>query len=221
MDYTGINKAAKVADIGGNPPPDDIKKDTQDVLSTMRKRMQMAISAFSESREDELDDLRFYAGSPDNHWQWPADVLATRGAVQGQTINARPTLTINKLPQHVRQVTNDQRQNRPSGKVIPADDNADPEVAEIYNGMVRHIEYISDADIAYDTACENQVAYGEGYIRILTEYCDDDTFDQDDPRPVRCRRQVVLRYRRPAACRVRAHVPRRKPYLNPASARRG
>ena len=179
MDYTGINKAAKVADIGGNPPPDDIKKDTQDVLSTMRKRMQMAISALSESREDELDDLRFYAGSPDNHWQWPADVLSTRGAVQGQTINARPTLTINKLPQHVRQVTNDQRQNRPSGKVIPADDNADPEVAEIYNGMVRHIEYISDADVAYDTACENQVSYGEGYIRILTEYCDDDTFDQD------------------------------------------
>jgi hypothetical protein len=179
MDYTGINKAAKVADIGGNPPPDDIKKDTQDVLSTMRKRLTMAISALSESREDELDDLRFYAGSPDNHWQWPADVLATRGAVQGQTINARPTLTINKLPQHVRQVTNDQRQNRPSGKVIPADDNADPEVAEIYNGMVRHIEYISDADVAYDTACENQVSYGEGYIRILTEYCDDDTFDQD------------------------------------------
>jgi len=179
MDYTGINKAAKVANIGGNPPPDAIKKDTQDVLATMRKRLDMAISALSESREDELDDLRFYAGSPDNHWQWPADVLATRGAVQGQTINARPTLTINKLPQHVRQVTNDQRQNRPSGKVIPADDNADVEVAEIYNGMVRHIEYISDADVAYDTACENQVAYGEGYIRILTEYCNDDSFDQD------------------------------------------
>jgi hypothetical protein len=74
---------------------------------------------YSESREDEIDDLRFYAGSPDNHWQWPADVLATRGAVQGQTINARPCLTINKLPQHVRQVTNDMRQNRPGAKVIP------------------------------------------------------------------------------------------------------
>jgi hypothetical protein len=45
--------------------------------------------------------------------------------------------------------------------------------------MVRHIEYISDADVAYDTACENQVTYGEGYIRVLTEYCDDNTFDQD------------------------------------------
>ena len=45
--------------------------------------------------------------------------------------------------------------------------------------MVRHIEYMSDADVAYDTACENQVTYGEGYIRILTEYCDEDSFDQD------------------------------------------
>ena len=179
MDYTGINTAAKVAAVGGNPPTKKGDESDSDTLATMRSRLTMAISALSESREDELDDLKFYAGSPDNHWQWPADVLATRGAVQGQTINARPTLTINKLPQHVRQVTNDQRQNRPSGKVIPADDNADVEVAEIYQGMVRHIEYISDADVAIDTACENQVSYGEGYIRIITEYCDDDSFDQD------------------------------------------
>jgi hypothetical protein len=150
-----------------------------DDLNTMRSRFTMAVSAYSESREDELDDLRFAAGSPDNQWQWPADVLATRGSVQGQTINARPCLTINKLPQHVKQVTNDQRQNRPSGKVIPADDKADIEVAEIFDGIVRHIEYISDADVAYDTACENQVTYGEGYIRLLTEYCNDNSFEQD------------------------------------------
>jgi len=151
----------------------------KDVLETMRHRLQMALSAYSDSREDELDDLRFMAGSPDNQYQWPADVLATRGSIQGQTINARPCLTINKLPQHVRQLTNDQRQNRPAGKVIPVDSQADPEMAEIFEGMVRHIEYISDADVAYDTACDNQVTFGEGYIRILTEYCDENTFDQD------------------------------------------
>ena len=172
-DQTGIAAAAAVAE-GGKP-----KKSASDILSTARARLDMAVSALSESREDETDDLKFYAGSPDNQWQWPADVLATRGAVQGQTINARPTLTINKLPQHVRQVTNDMRQNRPGAKVIPVDDNADIEVADIFNGMIRHIEYISDADVAYDTACENQVSYGEGYIRLLTEYCDDKTFDQD------------------------------------------
>lgn len=153
--------------------------DKTDILAIIRSRMRMAIAALSESREDELNDLQFYAGSPDNQWQWPADVLSTRGSVQGQTINARPCLTINKLPQHVRQVTNDQRQNRPTGKVIPVDDKADVDVAEVYADMVRHIEYISNADVVYDTACENQVVYGEGYWRILTEYCANDSFDQD------------------------------------------
>jgi hypothetical protein len=99
--------------------------------------------------------------------------------VQGQTISARPCLTINKLPQHVHQVTNEQRMNRPGIKVIPADDKADVDMADVFNGVIRHIEYISDADVAYDTACENQVSYGEGYIRLLTEYCDENTFDQD------------------------------------------
>ena len=172
-DPTGMVAAAAVAN-GGKP-----KKSESDILALARSRLDLAVSALSESREDETDDLRFYAGSPDNQWQWPADVLATRGAVQGQTINARPCLTINKLPQHVRQVTNDMRQNRPGARVIPVDDRADVAVADIFNGMIRHIEYISDADVAYDTACENQVSYGEGYIRLLTEYCDDNSFDQD------------------------------------------
>jgi len=172
-DPTGMTAAANVA-AGGKP-----KKSDSDVLIVARSRLDMAMACYSDSREDEIDDLKFYAGSPDNRWHWPADVLATRGAVQGQTINARPCLTINKLPQHVRQVTNDQRQNRPGAKVIPVDDKADVDVAEVFNGMIRHIEYISDADVAYDTACENQVAYGEGYLRLLTEYCDDNTFDQD------------------------------------------
>jgi hypothetical protein len=174
-DTTGIVAAGNVANNGPYPS----KGGSEDILAVARSRLTMAISAFSETREDELDDLRFYAASPDNQWQWPADVLQTRGAVQGQTINARPCLTINKLPQHVHQVTNEQRMNRPGIKVIPADDEADVDMAEVFNGVIRHIEYISDADVAYDTACENQVSFGEGYIRLLTEYCDEDTFDQD------------------------------------------
>ena len=141
--------------------------------------MTISLSAWQNTRSDQLDDLRFAAGSPDNQFQWPSDVLATRGSVQGQAVNARPCITINKLPQHIRQVTNEQRMNRPSGKVIPADDLADPKVAEVFDGMIKHIEYISNADVAYDTACDNQVTFGEGYIRILTEYCREDSFDQD------------------------------------------
>lgn len=150
----------------------------QDILSQARDRLATAMAAMNDTRVSELSDLKFFAGDEDNQFQWDAGALATRTGAN-TTIAARPTITVNKLPQHVRQVTNDQRQNRPAGKVIPADDKADIEVAEIYNGMVRHIEYMSDADVAYDTACENQVTYGEGYVRILTEYCNDQSFDQD------------------------------------------
>lgn len=150
-----------------------------EILSVARSRLDTAMGALDDSRQSELDDLKFAAGSPDNQWQWPQEVLNSRVATQGSSLGARPCLTINKLPQHIKQVTNDQRQNRPAGKVIPANSDANSEVAEVYNGMIRHIEYISNADVAYDTACENQVTYGEGYIRIITDYVDEDSFDQD------------------------------------------
>lgn len=147
-----------------------------DFLAVARARFKQSMDANSVSRASELDDLRFAAGSPDNGWQWPDQIRVGR---QNDINGARPCLTINKLTQHIRQVTNDQRQNRPAIKVIPADDNGDVQVAEVYNGLIRHIEYMSNADIAYDTACENQVTIGEGYFRVLTDYCDDLSFEQD------------------------------------------
>ena len=78
-DPTGMVAAGKVANVGSNPAKSS--KGDDDKMATMRHRLQMAQSAYSDSREDELDDLRFMAGSPDNQWQWPADVLATRGSV--------------------------------------------------------------------------------------------------------------------------------------------
>lgn len=173
MTQSDVAAAGTVSDTSGSDKGDER-------LSLMRKRLRIANSAYSNSREDELDDLKFKCATPDTpEWQWPQDVLTARGAVQGQTINARPSLVMNKLPQHVFQITNDQKQNRPAGKVIPVDDGADIEVAEILNGIVRHIEYISDADVAYDTACDNQVTFGEGYIRLLTDYTDEMSFEQD------------------------------------------
>ena len=51
---------------------------------------------------------------------------------KSREFDSRPCLTVNRLPQFVRQVTNDQRQNRPSIKIRPADDNADPETAGFF-----------------------------------------------------------------------------------------
>ena len=90
----------------------------------------------------------------------------------------RPCLTINPLPTYLHQITNDQRQNKPSIKVHPVDDGADEDTAKTFQGVIRHIEYDSNAGEAYNTATNHAAAIGFGYFRWLTEYEDDASFDQ-------------------------------------------
>jgi len=91
----------------------------------------------------------------------------------------RPCLTINRLPAFIRQVVNDARQNKPAIVCHPVGDGADPKTAELMNGLIRHIEQSSDAEVAYDTALDFAVTGGFGYFRINTRYADDDSFHQD------------------------------------------
>jgi hypothetical protein len=63
--------------------------------------------------------------------------------------------------------------------VRPVDDKSDVDTAEVMQGLIRHIQDASRADIAYDTAAEWQVDCGLGYFRIITDYCEDDSFNQD------------------------------------------
>jgi hypothetical protein len=148
---------------------------------TKDKILEKALREFEEAedfeentRRQREEDLKFFLGDSDNEWQWPEQIVKLRKQ-PGKP--ARPTLTMNKMPLHVRQITNEQRQNRPSIKVRPVDDRADKEVAEVFDGLIRHIQDVSDAESAYDTACEHQTVAGLGYWRILTEY-EDDSFDQ-------------------------------------------
>lgn len=140
--------------------PDD------ELLEVARKRFQLAEEAESESNEKALDDLRFVAGE-----QWDPRIQNDR------YLDGRPCLTINKLVQSVHQVTNDQRQNRPAIKVSPVDNEATVETAEVFQGLIRHVENYSHADVAYDRAFDAAVRTGRGYFRIITDYCDESSFD--------------------------------------------
>jgi hypothetical protein len=82
------------------------------------------------------------------------------------------------VPLYIRQIVNDIRQTRPAIKVRGVDSQSDPKTAEVLNGIVRAIEADSSAESAYDWAAECAVKTGEGYWRILTEYEDDETFNQ-------------------------------------------
>jgi hypothetical protein len=144
------------------------KSGDEELLRIAKERYNRSVEAEHEIRQDALDDLKFSIGD-----QWPADIKQARDK------DRRPSLTINRLPQFIRQITNDQRQNRPAIKVSPVDDKADIETAKIYQGIIRHIENASNADTAYDTAFDSAARAGFGYFRIVTEYCDPMSFEQE------------------------------------------
>ncbi len=138
-----------------------------DILKDAREAFDIAVDFESDNRRDGLDDLKFARMGE----QWPANIVKQR--------KDRPCLTINKLPAFIRQVVNDARQNKPQIRVHPVDSGADKETADIYNGLIRNIEYTSNADVAYDTATECAVSIGFGYFRIGLYYAFEDTFDLD------------------------------------------
>lgn len=144
------------------------KNSDEEILRIARERFKLSEEAYSEIRSDGLDDLEFRAGE-----QWPSDVKNSRN------LDSRPCLTINRVPQFIRNVTNDQKQNRSAIKVTPFDDKADIDTAKIIQGIIRHIEYDSNADVAYDSSFEGAATKGFGYFRVLTEYVDPMSFEQE------------------------------------------
>lgn len=144
-------------------------KRDDDFLHEVREKFERAAQKERDNRERAEDDIRFARLGE----QWPEQIRKQREQ------DARPCLTINRMPTFIRQVVNEARQNRPAITVIPADSGADPETAEMMSGLIRNIEVSSDADIAYDTAVEGAVSGGFGYFRINIAYTDEDTFDRD------------------------------------------
>jgi hypothetical protein len=130
------------------------------ILEEARERFKLAKDADAENRTAALDDIQFAWNL--NDAQWPDSAKKSRAG--------RPRLTENRLPQFIRQVVNAQRMNRPSITVAPVDSQGDPEVAEVYEGMIRHIEQVSKADLAYDSSFEAAVTGGIGYFRVTTRY---------------------------------------------------
>lgn len=147
---------------------DDAAVTDSEILTEAQERLKLAIEAETVNRKDALDDLNFGAG---NQWE-------TRVKQDRDTEN-RPCLTVNITDAMVRRVSNACRENRPRIKVHPVSDGADKQTANVIDGLIRHIEYASSADVAYDAAIESAIRGGWGYIRVSADYVDDKSFDQD------------------------------------------
>ena len=137
-------------------------------LALARDRFKLAAQSEARSRREMLDDLEFSIGN-----QWPQNIQAQR------QLDGKPCLTMNRLPQFIRQVTNEQRQQRPSIQINPIGDGADVDTAEIFEGIVRHIETNSHAGEAYDTGFDFMVRIGCGAWRVITDWIAPETEDQE------------------------------------------
>ena len=148
---------------------DKTLKSEQALLKEAKDRFRLADDYERENRKEAIDDLQMLAGK--NHW--PASIVRKR------ELEERPVLTINKLPSFVDQVTNNSRLNRMSIKVHPYGGGSTPQLANTIAGLIRNIEQDSDAEVAYQTGLEGAVNNGFGYIRVMTSFHDESTFDQE------------------------------------------
>lgn len=140
----------------------------QMLVKTATDRFRNATSADRENRENSLEDAKFLVGE-----QWSALDLMVRRYMR------RPALTVNRLPQFVKQITGELRRNRPAIRCMAADGAASPAIAQAYEGIIRGIERASDSESVYAIAANSQAAAGIGHMRVTIEHEDDESFDDE------------------------------------------
>jgi len=150
---------------------------SRDVVTRAKTRWDEAISGWDDNFRLFREDIRFLDGD-----HWDALDVAARATPPG-----RPCLTFNREPTYVDQVVGDARQQRPQIKVAAVHPQAgrgrtmdekpkDVDLAEVMNGLVRHIQRASFAHIAYDTAVEHAAGHGLGWLRVVKAYSEADPF---------------------------------------------
>lgn len=151
--------------------PSDFDKDAttdEAIWRECAERLRIAVAAESENRIRGIAAKSFRWGE-----QWDADVRNVR------KIDGRPALTINHTNTFCQRQENTLRQQRPRIKCQPVGDGADVDTATVVNGLIRHIEDRSTASVAYDTGVKNAVDIGWGYWRVVSEYINPMSFDQE------------------------------------------
>lgn len=142
-----------------------------DIIKTAQERYRKDKDYWKPIYQKALEDLRFLSDAEDAQW--------TSAEYNKRKREGRPCLTIDQLGQFVHQVANDIRMNTPTINIIPSGAESSVETAEIFKGLIKNIEYTSNADEAYDTASLNAIKCSIGFIRIDHDYESDTGFEQE------------------------------------------
>lgn len=155
-------------------------KKEDDIIKTAKERFEEGVRAWNSYNSESEDILKFIDGD-----QWDNQLR------QSRQNSGLPCLTANSIPTFLRQITNESRQNTPAIQIDPKDDEASIENAEVLSDLIRGIEHESNADTAYDTSSWFAAAVGLGFIRVKSDYVDNESFNQklvittvEDPKTV-------------------------------------
>lgn len=155
-----------------------------EVLDLARKRADIAKTYWGDNLESAEKSLQMLNGD-----QWSDADKAEREDA------GSPCLTNNVLPTFVDIVTGDQKQQRTEIKVrqtgfqsvatlntqelnVTNSGGKPINKAKALSGLIRQIEYNSDAETQYDQASEQAAQAGFGFVRVRMDYVDDMSFDQ-------------------------------------------
>ena len=130
----------------------------ESIFQEARDRLKICQDAESENRTRAKVDLRFREGD-----QWDHGLVTTASA-------DRPELTINLTDALCQRVENNIKQQRPRGKCHAVSDGADLDIANVFNGLGRHVEARSEASVAYDQGARSAIDNGWGYFRLIAEW---------------------------------------------------
>lgn len=137
-------------------------------LKEMREQYAHGIQVEDRAHTEFSKDMGMFVGDE----QWEATLKEKRRKT------GRPSLTLNLLPEKIQQIVNASKMNKPAGKVSPVEDS-DQSTAKVMQGLGRHIEYMNQGQLAYNTAYEHACIGGFGYWRYNTQWADEDSMDQD------------------------------------------
>jgi len=141
------------------------KYDSHDAVINLLKAAQWA----DHDNREKAREAHLFVSKRDGQWEpywW------------NNNIN-KPRYTFDMASPIVDQIAGEIEQADFDIRVSPAGGNASKDVAEVYDGIIRNLETISNASYVYSQAGRGAVTCGYDAWRVVQKFADDNSFDQD------------------------------------------
>ena len=148
------------------------RKPKQDpkLLEEIQSNYQWALREWGPIHREGNYDVKFIAGDP---WD-PRDIQARDTPEQ-----KRPHLVFDEGSQYINMFLGQARQQKRAVKVEPVDERVDSDTAEVMQGRIMHIEYVSRAQAHYIKGLSDCATRGYGWISIRKRYSSDTGREQE------------------------------------------